>query len=39
VPSIALLAEDASSTFPVVTIVGKIAPVLVPPIGVGCGSV
>jgi hypothetical protein len=38
VPGIALLAEDAPSTLPVVTIVETISSVLVPPTGIGRGG-
>ena len=39
VPGVALLTEGSSSTFPVVIIIGEVAPVVVPPVGGGCRSV
>ena len=39
VPGVALLAEGSAPAFPVVIIIGEVAPVLIPPVGGGCGSV
>jgi hypothetical protein len=38
VPGVALLAEGSAPAFPVVIIIGEVAPVLIPPVGGGCGS-